>query len=219
MSLRVEEKLTKIYKKLFDEFGPQDWWPGDTSFEVIVGAILTQNTNWGNVEKALLNLKSANILSPSGINDVSSKKLASLIKPSGFFNIKTKRLKNFIKFLFDEYGGKLSNMKKGTLPVLRKKILSVNGIGPETADSMLLYAFQKPIFVVDAYTKRIFFRHGMVKKEDSYSIIQNFFMKNLKHDMQMFNEYHAMIVCLAKKFCKVKPSCEGCPLSSMKHVA
>ena len=211
----TRKTLTAIYTRLLKAFGPQQWWPAQTRFEVIVGAILTQNTNWGNVEKALTNLKRAKCLSPQALKTIPSKKLATLIRPAGYFNVKTKRLKNFISFLFQEYKGNLNAMKREETYALRKKLLSVNGIGPETADSILLYAFDKPVFVVDAYTKRILLRHGMIDETFDYHAIQDLFMRSLKLDVKMFNEYHALIVQLGKDFCKSKPACEKCVLRGL----
>lgn len=208
-------KLKEIYHRLSLSFGQQHWWPGDTPFEIIVGAILTQNTNWGNVEKAIVNLKKARCLNPSALHKLSARKLAVLVKPSGFFNIKAKRLKNFMDFLFNEYGGRVSNMRKEQLPVLRKKILSVNGIGPETADSILLYALNKPIFVVDAYTKRVFSRHNILEHNTDYHDVQKVFMDGLKKNVKLFNEYHALIVRIGKEFCRPKPLCGKCPLRNL----
>ncbi len=215
MSSQTPLFLKKIYRRLFKAFGPQDWWPGDSPFEVIVGAILTQNTNWGNVEKAISNLKKAYCLSINSLHKISHARLAQLIKPSGFFNLKAKRLKNFVSFLVLEYKGKLSLMKKQDVFLLRSQLLRINGIGQETADSILLYALDKPIFVVDAYTKRIFSRHNIVGREDTYQEVQDVFMLGLKKECHLYNEYHALIVKLAKEFCKVKPHCEGCPLAPL----
>src|SRR3972149_12314300 len=156
---QLSNTLEKIYKKLFTAFGPQRWWPGDTPFEVIVGAILTQNTAWKNVEKAIHNLKKAKVLQSKKMHDLSERELAKLIRPAGYFNIKAKRLKYFLNYLFDNYGGSLNRMFKKRTDALRRELLQVNGIGPETADSILLYAGNHPVFVVDAYTKRIFSRH------------------------------------------------------------
>ncbi len=216
MAGKTTKVLEKIYHRLFTRFGPQDWWPGDTPFEIIVGAILTQNTNWGNVERAIAHLKKARVLTPPALRDIPIKKLAALIKPSGYFNIKAKRLKNFIIFLFEEYDGRLAKMAKEPLPSLRKKILSVNGIGPETADSILLYAFGKPVFVIDAYTQRVFFRHYVLEQEADYHVAQRIFMDHLKTDIPVFNEYHALIVRVGKDFCKPKPVCAPCPLNRMR---
>jgi len=214
MTEKTEIPLTKIYRKLFLHYGPQKWWPADSPFEVIIGAILTQNTSWTNVEAAIKNLKDDKCLTPQRMATLSYKKLARKIKPSGFFNIKAKRIKNFLSFLSKEYKGNLISMRKEPLAVLRKKILSVNGIGPETADSILLYAFGKPIFVIDAYTRRVFGRHKFVKKDVDYASLQKIFMDGLKKDSRVFNEYHALIVSVAKEFCRVKPNCDSCPLKS-----
>ena len=217
MSQTARKHFETIYQKLLATFGPQKWWPAETKFEVIVGAILTQNTNWGNVEKALANLKHAEVLTPSGLHKIPASKLARLIKSSGYFNIKAKRLKNFINFFFKEYDGDLATMANEPLDILRKKILAVNGIGPETADSILLYACDYPIFVVDAYTKRIFSRHKFVTSDADYYQIQKLFMKHLPLDVKLFNEHHALIVRLGKDYCKTKPRCEICPLNYLNR--
>ncbi len=204
-----------MYERLSRKFGPQHWWPGQTRFEVIIGAILTQNTNWGNVERAIAQLKKNRVLTPLGMKAVSQRRLATLIKPSGYFNVKAKRLKNFIQFLFKDYDGDLNKMAKQPWTVLRQELLNVNGIGPETADSILLYAFDKPVFVVDAYTKRIFSRLGLTKKDVEYSVLQELFARNLKADVSMFNEYHALLVRLGKEHCRPRPRCLGCPLDQI----
>lgn len=205
--------LPAIYKALYHRFGPQHWWPGDTKFEIIIGAILTQNTNWRNVEKAINNLKEARALNPTAMKKVSLRRLAMLIRPSGYFNIKAKRIKHFIKFLFSEYDGLLERMQRDSLERLRTKLLSVNGIGPETADSILLYAFNKPVFVIDAYTKRVLYRHGLVEKDVTYHAVQEQFTAALTKNEALFNEYHALIVRLAKDFCRPLPLCAHCPLN------
>ncbi|HSB05156.1 MAG TPA: endonuclease III domain-containing protein [Thermodesulfobacteriota bacterium] len=208
--------LLRIYRLLYRAYGPQFWWPGETSFEVMVGAILTQNTSWKNVEKSILCLKEKGALSPAGIRQLSRKELASLIRSSGYFRIKTERLKTFIAFLFDEYGGNLLEMKRVPLQKLRKRLLSLKGIGPETADSILLYGLKKPIFVVDAYTIRTLSRHGVVSEKASYEEMQNLFMKHLPHDEAVFNEYHALLVHLGKWVCKRVPKCDICPLKNVR---
>ena len=205
----LSEQLKEIYDLLFGRFGPQDWWPGDTPFEVIVGAILTQNTNWTNVEKAITNLKNAKALSPDRLHLLDIKKLAELIRPAGYFNIKAKRLKNFLDWFFEEYCGELKNLEKVRTPELREQLLSVRGIGPETADSILLYALSRPVFVVDAYTARICSRHHLIDEGADYHQIQEMFESNLASDIQLFNEYHALLVHLGKDFCKPTPKCEG----------
>jgi len=217
MTKVTKATLTAVYERLFAAFGPQEWWPAQTRFEVIVGAILTQNTNWGNVEKALENLKSKQFLSPQELRNIPPKKLALLIRPAGYFNVKAKRLKNFISFLFNEYDGHLKEMMQEDCRLLRKKLLAVNGIGPETADSILLYALDKPVFVIDAYTKRILYRHNMIAPDADYDTIQEMFMKFLRLDVRMFNEYHALIVRLGKDFCKPKPLCDQCVLNDLHY--
>ncbi|MBM4064908.1 MAG: endonuclease III domain-containing protein [Planctomycetes bacterium] len=209
------KKLLKIYQKMFDAFGPRQWWPGETPFEVVIGAILTQNTNWSNVEKAIKNLKTAGKLSPEGIYGLSTTELAVLIKPSGFFNVKAKRVKAFINWLFSKYDGNLSKMFARDLQTLRSELLSVKGIGPETADSILLYAGNMPTFVVDAYTHRIFSRHELIPEESTYDDMKSFFEENLPKDVQLFNEYHALLVNIGKMFCKPRKVCEPCPLKDI----
>jgi len=213
----LSDQLKEIYDLLFKRFGPQDWWPGDTPFEVIVGAILTQNTNWTNVEKAITNLKNAKVLTPDKLRLLDIKKLAELIRPAGYFNIKAKRLKNFLDWFFENYSGKLENLKNVQTDELRQQLLSVKGIGPETADSILLYALNRPVFVVDAYTARICSRHHLTDEGADYHQIQEMFESNLPSDIQLFNEYHALLVHLGKDFCKPTPKCEECPLNGLPH--
>ena len=213
----LPEQLKEIYGLLFKRFGPQDWWPGDTPFEVIVGAILTQNTNWTNVEKAITNLKNAKALLPDKLHSIDIKKLAELIRPAGYFNIKAKRLKNFLDWFFENYSGKLKNLENVSTAELRQQLLSVKGIGPETADSILLYALNRPVFVVDAYTARICSRHHLIGDDADYHQIQETFESNLPSDISLFNEYHALIVHLGKDFCKPTPKCEECPLNGLPH--
>ena len=217
MNRRTRTSLFQIYRKLYKEFGPQHWWPAQTRFEVIVGAILTQNTNWGNVEKAIRQLKAAGILSERVLRDIPIAKLAALIRPAGYFNVKARRLKNFIRFLFNEYQGSLKAMAREDLPDLRNKLLKVNGIGPETADSILLYALDKPVFVVDAYTRRLLCRYNLIGSKAEYHQIQELFMAHFDHDAAVFNEYHALIVRLGKEYCKTKPLCQDCTLNRRCH--
>jgi endonuclease-3 related protein len=204
--------LETIYSRLFRAFGPQRWWPGDTSFEIAVGAILTQNTNWLNVEKAIRNLKHAGTLSAKTIAAMPEAELSGLIRPAGYYNIKAKRLKNLVYFLMQEYQGSMKKMAQEDKSVIRNKLLSLNGIGPETADSIILYALQKPVFVIDTYTKRILSRHTILHHDASYEIYQNLFHEKLRTDASLFNEYHALMVRLAKDFCRPDPRCSGCPL-------
>lgn len=212
----MRNKLNIIYHKLYDCFGPQHWWPADNSFEVMIGAILTQNTNWSNVEKALANIKQRKILNPRKLYNLADKEFTRLIRPAGYYNIKTKRIKEFIRFFISKYSANIRKISKVRLDVLRKELLSVKGIGPETADSILLYALNKPIFVIDAYTLRIFSRHNLLKEEAGYDDAQKLFMRNLNHNARLFNEYHALIVRLGKDYCrKSKPRCDVCPLKGL----
>jgi len=209
-------RLNLVYKKLYNFFGPQHWWPADGPFEVMVGAILTQNTNWSNVEKAIGNLKKDKLLKPEKLYKLPQEKLAAYIKPSGYYNIKAKRLKSFLKFFLFTFKGRIKEMATLEKDALRRHLLSVNGIGPETADSILLYSLSKPIFVVDAYTKRVFARHRLILGNATYEEIQGLFMRNLKPSVRLFNEYHALLVRLGKEFCfKSKPRCNLCPLNSL----
>jgi len=208
-------KIEVIYKTLLKAFGPQHWWPGDTPFEVAVGAILTQNTNWGNVEKAINNLKAARVLSAKKNYGMPASELAALIKPAGYFNIKARRLRAFINFLVENYQGSMEKMKKEDIHTLRERLLAVNGVGPETADSILLYALEKPVFVIDAYTKRVLSRHKIMEHDKSYGDFQNLFHRSLKKDAALFNEYHALFVKVGKLYCRPKPLCEICPLEHL----
>ncbi|MBI4974865.1 MAG: endonuclease III domain-containing protein [Candidatus Omnitrophica bacterium] len=209
--------LVDIYKRLYRFYGPQEWWPARTRFEVIVGAILTQNTAWTNVEKAIRNLRGSKLLSPSAFKKVDSAALGRHIRPAGYYNIKSKRLKDFIGFLFSKYKGSLTNASHEGTDRLRHELLNVNGIGPETCDSILLYAFGRPVFVVDAYTKRVFSRHNFFREDAPYEDVQRFFMNNLPKKAGVYNEYHALIVRLAKDFCKNKPRCTSCPLKMLAN--
>ncbi len=208
-------KIIEIYHKLYHAFGPQHWWPGDSPFEIAVGAILTQNTNWVNVEKAVENLKRKMVFNAKSIHELKTEKLASIIKPAGYFNVKAKRLKAFIHFLMNDYHGSMNRMKREKVDTLRTKLLHVHGIGPETADSILLYALDKPVFVIDAYTKRSLSRHNLIRYDESYERVQDLFHATLKRDTELFNEYHALFVRLGKTFCRNKPMCDRCPLEGM----
>lgn len=204
--------LMKIYSRLYERFGPQHWWPGETSFEVMVGAILTQNTSWKNVEKAIYNLRERGLLNPKKLHRTHNEIIANAIYPAGYYNIKTKRLRHFLNFLAGRYGANIQKMKNIKLPELRRELLGINGIGNETADSILLYAMNKPSFVIDAYTKRFLSRHGLVAQDIPYAELQKVFMYELPNSVRLFNEYHALIVRLGKDICKTKPICEKCPL-------
>ena len=207
-------RLLEIYNRLFAHFGPQRWWPAETACEMIVGAVLTQNTAWRNVEKAIAHLRARRLLDLFALHNVADADLADAIRPSGFFNLKTRRLKALVGWIVRRHGGSFEQMFSEPPAVLREELLTVEGIGPETADSILLYAGQRPIFVIDAYTRRIFLRHGFIEAADDYSAIQRIFMKHLPHDAALFNEYHALIVRTAKDYCKKRePDCAACPLS------
>lgn len=217
MYTRAKSKkiLKEMYTRLYKEFGPQRWWPGETPFEVAVGAVLTQNTSWGNVEKAIENVKRKKALRANTLHRMRHKEIAKLIKPAGYFNIKTKRLKEFLNFLERKYKGNMEAMKGVDTDLLRKELLGVYGIGPETADSILLYALQRPVFVIDAYTRRVLLRHELVSEAITYGELQELFHANLPADTGLFNEYHALFVRLGKDYCRTRPRCEVCPLHTL----
>ena len=208
--------LLEAYEKMFAAFGPQQWWPGETPFEVIVGAVLTQNTNWRNVERAIANLREADLLEPRALYDVPVAELEELIRPAGYYRVKAKRLKSLLAYIVERHDASLEQMFATDLETLRADLLAVNGIGPETADSILLYAGDKPTFVVDAYTHRILARHGWIGFESEYHEIQDYFLATLPQDVRLFNEYHALLVNVGKDFCKKQnPLCDGCPLQDL----
>jgi endonuclease III related protein len=206
------ESFMDIYRRLSERFGPLSWWPAETPFEVCIGAILTQNTAWTNVEKAISALKQAAIMTPAAVRDVEPEQLAKLIRPAGYFNVKSTRLKAFVSWLLLHHQGSLEQMFAGDWRTLRTELLQVRGIGPETADSILLYAGNKPTFVVDAYTRRLFHRLGLLPEDAGYDETRALCMTHLPADVQLFNEYHALIVEQCKQFCRKKPLCTGCPL-------
>jgi endonuclease-3 related protein len=210
------EELIEIYERLNGHFGDLHWWPANDPFEVMVGAILTQNTAWTNVEKAIQALRERQLLSPAALFFIPEDELARIIRPSGYYHLKAGRLKAFVRFMITEYSGNVETMKVEDISKLRDKLIGVKGIGPETADSILLYACQKPIFVCDAYTKRIFLRHGIIGDDADYDAIQALFMDNLPLDVKIFNQFHAMIVNTGKTFCRKVPKCAECPLSIFK---
>ncbi len=211
------ELLLTIYRQLLDRFGPQHWWPGETPFEVAVGAILTQNTSWTNVAKAIANLKAAGSLDSFKLHVMDPEELGLLIRPAGYFRVKAKRLRNFINWLCERYGGDLKNLEPVGTTRLREELLAISGIGPETADSILLYALNRPVFVVDTYTARVMVRHGLIGPELDYDQLQGLFMSNLEPDAALFNEFHALLVMTGKDYCKPRPKCSGCPLESLPH--
>ncbi|GBE12932.1 ultraviolet N-glycosylase/AP lyase [bacterium BMS3Bbin14] len=212
----ITEQLLEVYQRLHDHFGPQHWWPGDTPFEVMVGAVLTQNTSWQNVEKAIDNLKGAGVLSLEAMSALPADLLAEYIRPAGYYNIKAGRLRNLLQFINHNYDGDLDYFFAQSPPTLRQELLSVKGIGPETADSIVLYAAGQPVFVVDAYTHRILGRHNIIDEEYGYYEIQELFIDNLAEDAALFNEYHALLVRAGKEYCKKsKPRCGQCPLEGL----
>ena len=209
----------EVFDLLFAYFGPQHWWPGETAIEIVVGAVLTQNTNWSNVTKAIRNLQNAGALSYQALLEMSMAELAGYIRPSGYYNIKSKRLKNLLFMIRDRYEGDLLRLLSDETQAARSSLLAVQGIGPETADSILLYVGDHPVFVVDAYTHRIFSRHGLIAEESDYQSIQEEFTCRLPVDSALYNEYHALLVMLGKNFCKkTTPLCGQCPLKGVNGV-
>lgn len=205
--------MIRIYRRLHRFFGPQHWWPGDTPLEIAVGAILTQNTSWANASKAVSALKEHRFLSIASLEQIPERRLARLIRSSGYFNQKAARLKAFVRYVRVRHSGRMSVMKRKGWAQLREELLSINGIGPETADSILLYALNKPVFVVDAYTRRVLVRHSLIAPDATYEELQRFFLKRLPADARLFNDYHAQIVALGKEFCRpTEPQCGECPL-------
>ena len=206
----------EVYRRLFDAFGPQHWWPGQSPFEVLIGAVLTQNTSWRNVERAIDNLRQADLLEPHALYRVPAEELEGLIQPAGYFRVKTRRLRSLLKFLVERYDGSVDAMFRTELPQLREQLLGIHGIGPETADSILLYAGGLPSFVVDAYTHRVLARHGWIGFDADYHEIQDYFEGELPQDAAVYNEYHALLVRLGKDYCrKSSPKCAECPLREM----
>jgi endonuclease-3 related protein len=211
----LKKALPDIYQRLLARFGPQHWWPADEPFEVIIGAILTQSAAWGNVEKAIANLRGAGALSPRALRKLPRPKLAGLVHPCGYYNAKALKLKAFVYWLGNHYDDDLERLFALDAEELRQELLSVHGVGPETADSIILYAAGKPIFVIDAYTRRIISRLGLAPEKDSYAGYQALFMENLPADAQLFNEYHALLVCLGKNVCRRQPLCAECCLEGI----
>lgn len=208
----VKRTLHGIYRKLEAHFGPSGWWPADTPFEVAIGAILTQNTAWTNVEKAIANLKRAKLLNPKRILASPDEVLEEALRPSGYFRVKARRVRGFCAYLVERHGGSIARMAKQPLETLRPELLAVHGIGPETADDILLYACEKPVFVVDAYTRRIMSRHGHVSPTIGYEDLRALFESRLKPDAELFKNYHGLIVLTGNRYCRATPRCEECPL-------
>ena len=204
--------LRAYYRALHRRFGPQHWWPGETPFEVMVGAILTQNAAWTNVEKAIHNLKTYDLLDPYKLHELDQDTLALAIKPAGYFNVKARRLKSFIEWFVTKHGGEVDALRRVPPDRLREELLSVKGIGPETADSILLDALDVPTFVVDAYSYRVLSRHDLIGEEATYDDMKEYFEKRLPRDSKLFNEFHALLVAVGKDYCRSKARCEECPL-------
>jgi endonuclease III related protein len=218
---RLAADLRRAYEFMRTHYGHQHWWPGDTPFEVCVGAILTQNTNWGNVERAIANLKATRVLSPSGLYNLPVSCLAELIRPAGYFNVKARRLRSFLATLVEGYGGDLNRLFAGSIAVVRERLLAIKGVGPETADSMLLYAGGRLSFVVDAYTRRIFLRHHWCDQKADYHELQAICTRALSQKpanelLDYWQDYHAQLVNVGKDFCRSRQAhCEPCPLRSL----
>jgi endonuclease-3 related protein len=214
----VKKKISQLYTTLLDHYGPQDWWPGDTLLEVAVGAILTQNTNWKNVALAIGRLKQAGLLTAAALSELPEAELAAYIRPAGYYNLKARRLKNFLALLVANYHGSMAKMAEAPLELLRPELLAVKGIGPETADSILLYALEKPAFVVDAYTFRILSRHNLITDPCSYEDLQAVFMQALPQDIALYQEYHALLVQTGKECCRPQPRCAACSLAGFNEL-
>jgi endonuclease-3 related protein len=209
----------KIYKILYKTFGPQHWWPGESPFEIMVGAILTQNTNWHNASRAIKNIKMAGLLDPKRMLK-EHRRIPRLIKTAGFYRMKSRYLHEFLEYYVANYGGKVEKISKRETHVIRRELLSVHGIGPETADAVLLYALGKRSFVVDAYTRRIFSRHGMVEPDASYRTLQETIVNNLPKSTRIYNEFHALLVRVGKEYCRRnEPLCTACPLGTLPQSA
>ena len=211
----LQRFLVDIYQRLYAHYGPQRWWPGESPLEVIVGAILTQSAAWANVEKAIANLKAAGVMSVAGLFRTAEAELARLVYPAGYYNAKARKLKAFAAMLFERFDGDLERLLATPLPELRCVLLETYGIGPETADSIILYASAQPVFVVDAYTRRILPRLGLQPQRDNYGAWQSLFMAHLPAEVPLFNEYHALLVRHGKSLCRKDPLCLPCPLLSL----
>lgn len=228
--------LDVVFQRLWHAYGPQGWWPARTNVEVVVGAILTQNTAWSNVERAIERLRQAELLNWAGLRNHGEAELAELIRSSGTYQVKARRLKAFVNALWNEHAGSLERMLGGELDVARKRLLAIHGIGPETADAILLYAGRRPSFVVDAYTMRVLRRHGAIQAGATYEVVRALFQRQYASDIpvldaeapheaapktwstvELFNEYHALFVEVGKRHCRVRPRCEGCPLADLPH--
>ncbi|MFQ5927905.1 MAG: endonuclease III domain-containing protein [Terriglobia bacterium] len=208
-------QIPRFYRRLLTHFGKQHWWPGDTPFEIILGAILTQNTNWKNVEKSLVNLRRVSALSPRSLARLPRRRLRSLLRPSGYFRQKAGTVTTFLDYLQRRYRHSVHRMFRSETKRLRAELLNVRGIGEETADSILLYAGRRPVFVIDAYTRRILMRHGLAPLDAPYATLQKLFEENLPRNPALYSEYHALLVATGKRYChRQQPNCFTCPLES-----
>lgn len=211
--------ILSIYRRLYRALGPQGWWPARTATEVVIGAILTQNTAWKNVERAMKRLRAAGAVTWRGLRGLDDRQLEDLLRPAGTYRVKARRLRAFVDALWRDHGGSLRQMLAGDLDAARQRLLSIPGVGPETADAILLYAGNRPSFVVDAYTKRILRRHFLVDSRADHEEVRHLFQSSLPEDAALFNEYHALLVELGKRHCRVRASCQECPLKRMPHDA
>ncbi|MCO6046493.1 endonuclease III domain-containing protein [Aeoliella sp. ICT_H6.2] len=204
--------LLDLYEEMYAAFGPQHWWPGDSPLEVVIGAVLVQNTAWRNVERAIANLKQHNLIDVDRLYAVEVGRLEELVQPAGYFRVKARRLRNLLEFVIDRHEGSLDRLFELPMEEARRQLLEVNGVGPETADSILLYAGEQPKFVVDAYTRRVLLRHGWLAPPATYEAMQKFFERRLPAEVPLYNEYHALIVRIGNQYCRSQPKCEECPL-------
>ena len=208
-------RLTEIYDRLYAAYGPQKWWPGETPFEVLVGAVLVQNTAWRNVERALANLREQGLMTPRKLYALAPEDLAEHIRSAGYFRLKAQRLRNLLKLIVERYDGSLAALFDQDVESLRRELLTVKGVGPETADSIVLYAAGLPSFVVDTYTHRILSRHGWIQPEADYHQLKEHFESQLPDDVPLYNEFHALLVRVGHHHCRKTPNCEGCPLAEL----
>jgi len=212
VSMDGERILLRLYRTLRQALGDQQWWPADSAFEVMVGAVLTQNTNWSSVEKAIHDLKRHSVLSPSAIATAPLDELMDLVRPAGYFRLKSRRLKRLARWVEENVGDDVAGFASVSTDVLREQLLAIRGIGPETADSILLYALQRPVFVVDSYTKRVLTRHCLAGPEFSYYDLQTFLQESLPRDLDLYKDFHAQFVGVGKRFCRKRPLCDHCPV-------
>jgi endonuclease III related protein len=208
----MDVTLAAIYERLLAHYGPQAWWPGESPLEVMVGAVLTQNTSWKNVERALANLREAGLLDLQALYELPVEELAELIRPAGYFRLKAGRLRRLLELIFERYDGSLEAMFAENVHELRQELLGVNGVGPETADSILLYAGGLPTFVIDTYTHRVMKRHGWIDFETDYHGLKEHFESALEREVSLYNEFHALFVRVGNEFCRKQPRCDACPL-------